>query len=117
MEKLNAYIITAALEVAAKNPDGFTISWDMTEQPVTGYAVALPNKGHHGTVGFLTALALAIEKTAYFGGWMDKNSGIWYWDTVEVYPLGQLEAAMKAGKRGGEIAIYDIGNAVDIRLK
>ena len=117
MEKtLNPYLITAALECAQQNPSGFTIKWDMTEQPESGYVVAVPSGTSKGTCGFLRSLALAIEKQLWFGGWKDTKTGEWYWDCVEVLPIGQLEKAMQLGRERGELAIYDLANGCDIRL-
>jgi hypothetical protein len=113
----NSYPITAALEVAANNPEGFTISHDMTEQPTSGYAVAIPEtQGSHGICGFLRTLAYAIENGTYFGGWLDTKTMEYYWDAVRVFPEGKLQDASEYGRSTGQIAIFDLGNGVEIRL-
>jgi hypothetical protein len=117
MEKnLNPYLVTAALECAQQNPSGFTISPDMLTEPTEGYAVAsLATQGLHGTVGFLKALAYALEHEMYFGGWQNED-GIWYWDAVSVFPVGKLMEAHFYASFQSQLAFYDISNKVEIRL-
>jgi hypothetical protein len=115
--KLNPYLITAALEIVAKNPDGFTISPDMTEQPQSGYACALQEtQGSHGTLGFLKTLAYAIEHGLHFGGWLNEANGEYYFDAVRIFGEGQLNAAVKFGLEQNQIAIFDLGNMLEINL-
>lgn len=115
--KFNPYLITAVLECTKKNPFGFTIAPDMLTEPVEGYAVAcLATQGLHGTIGFLRALALALEYGMHFGGWLDTETGVWYWDAVHVFPMGQLREATQYAKDQRQIAFFDIANGVEIRL-
>ena len=118
MEKtLNPYLVTAALECAQNNPDGFTIAPDMLTQPTEGYAVAcLATQGLHGTVGFLKALAYALENGMHFGGWLDTKTGLWYWDAIQLFPIGQLKEAKEYGEGQHQIALWDLANGVEIRL-
>lgn len=107
--------ILKALEVANDNPDGFTISNDMSEMPQTGYAVALAaTQGSFGLSGFLRALAFAIDKGLYFGGWLNKEDGQYYWDAVRVFAPAKYEAAMKFAALNKQIAIYDLNEQVVI---
>lgn len=113
----NPYLITAALECAKNNPSGFTIAPDMLTEPTEGYAVSKQDtRGLHGTVGFLTALAYALEHGSHFGGWLDEESGLWHWDATRVFPMGQLREAVQSAKDQRQIALFDIANGVEIRL-
>ena len=118
MEKtFNPYLITAALECAKQNPDGFTISPDMTEQPTQGYAVALSHLElkNKGIVGFLQILSWCLEHGYHFGGWKDKETGIVHWDAVQIFEEGQLKQAAWAAYVNDQIAFFDLGNGVEIR--
>lgn len=107
--------IIKALEVANDNPDGFTISNDMAEMPERGYAVALAaTQCSFGLPGFLRALALAVDENLYFGGWLNKEDGQYYWDAVRVFAPAEYEAAMNCALENKQIAIYDLNEQVVI---
>lgn len=117
MEKnFNPYLISKALEIAAENPTGFTVSPDMTEFPETGYAVAVDRLQNTGTLGFLRSLLHALANGYHFGGWWDKETDVFYWDAVKVFPMGQLKEATQFAHDNQQIAFYDIANGVEIRL-
>lgn len=77
-----------------------------TPELTTGYVVAtrpikreadIPNEG------------------TLFGRWTDQNTGKVFWDEVEVFD-DETEALLTAASRG-ELAIWDIANAVEIRVE
>lgn len=49
-----------------------------------------------------------------FGRWEDTDTGVVYWDRVRV--LTDRTSALSAAKALGEIAIWDVENAQEIRL-
>jgi fructokinase len=48
------------------------------------------------------------------GGWYDNESGKYYFDATEIF--SDKDAAIEAGLRNGQIAIFDLGNLNEIRL-
>lgn len=114
----NKYLVTAALEIAAEHPQGFTVSPDMTEIPTQGYAVAVrETQNHFGVVGFLRALAYALENNLHLGGWLDEKTGDYYFDAVKVFPEGKLNEAFAFAVDNQQLAFFDIGNGVVIECK
>ena len=109
--------ILKALEIANDNPDGFTISNDMSEMPERGYAVALAaTQGSFGLPGFLRALALAVDENLYFGGWLNKADGQYYWDAVRLFPQGQLQAADEFAQQQGQIALFNLDEGIEMQV-
>ena len=116
-KSLNPYLVTAALECAKQNPDGFTIAPDMLTQPTEGYAVAMwTDKENKGTIGFLNMLAYCLEYNRHFGGWLDKKTGTTHWDAVKIFPVGQLKEATIFAEKEQQLALFDLSNGVEIRL-
>lgn len=98
------------------SPDGFTASLDGSEVPTSGYVVALAEtQGSFGVTGFLHAANVAKEKQCYLGGWLDAESGLYYFDAVRIFP--DLGEALDAGRAQDQIAIWNIEESKEIRLK
>ena len=112
---INPFIINKAIEIANSNPDGFTVAPDMLSRPTSGYCVAHRHtQNSFGLVGFLGALAFAINNDLHFGGWYNRKNGLYYFDAVRIFPIGQLEAATNFAKEQEQIALFDLANGMEI---
>lgn len=108
------YILRRLADLIETYPDGFTISSDMTEVPTKGYAVAV-TQNCFGLEGLGRVLhEVGINPTYHIGGWLDKNSGLFYFDAVRV--VESLAEAKKIAAETCQLAIFDLENGIEIRL-
>lgn len=108
------YILRRVAELIETRPDGFTISSDMTEEPVTGYAVAVTQYCFDLEGLGWVLKTIGINPTYHLGGWLDKETGKFYFDAVRV--VETLEEAVQIGKENCQLAIFDLANMAEIRL-
>ena len=104
--------------LAAANPSGFTVDAHTGEFPASGYCVALAEtQDSHGPEGLARVLALIqSERTpaTCVGGWLDTETGLYYYDAVVV--LHDRHAAEALGRANGQIAIFHLDTLTEIRL-
>lgn len=115
MKKAN--IIAALAAVAALNPEGYTVD-AATLQPVAkGYAVAFAaTQNSFGAEGLARVVDFVAndEKANAFGGWLDTETGLYYYDAVAI--VMDRDEAERLGRANGQIAIFDLENLKEIRL-
>jgi hypothetical protein len=110
--------VSAVAAVAAANPEGFTVNAYTGETPAEGYAVALAEtQDSHDAEGLARVLELiqsGTTRAAYVGGWLDRETGRYYYDaTVLVQDRAE---ALALGRANKQIAIFDLANLEEIRL-
>ena len=108
------YILRRVAELIETRPDGFTISSDMTEEPVTGYAVAVTQYCFDLEGLGWVLKTIGINPAYHLGGWLDKETGKFYFDAVRV--VETLAEAKKIAEETCQLAIFDLENAIEIRL-
>lgn len=118
MLQINSLQFAALAAFAAVNPEGFTINATTGEVPTSGYCVALAaTQNSHGDEGLARVIELINSGTTraeYVGGWMDQESGLYYYDATVV--VNNLADAIELGRLNGQIAIFDLNNMEEIRL-
>jgi len=108
---------------------GYTLLQEGTENPTVGYIVGGARKGTtmfarkvdaHNPEQFKEFMNLWIKTGAMCSTHMDEGIGTWwhkgqiYFDVVQHFHFKDL--AIEAGKKYGEIAIWDCKNQKDITL-
>ena len=101
---------------AAANIAGFTLNLN-TMQPINkGYIVArAETQNSFNKAGLKRSLKFAAKNNLCLGGWFDNESKRFYYDAVEVYT--DLKQAVNAGVLNNQLAIFDLYNNEEIRLK
>lgn len=110
-------IIASLLQVATLNPEGFTVS-AATLQPVTsGFAVAVADtQNSFGREGLEKVVNyVAAHDIAAVGGWLDSESGLYYFDATFI--CSTREEAEALARANGQIAFFDLDNLEEIRIK
>lgn len=104
-------LLTTLATIAALNPEGYTVDAH-TLQPVTsGYVVAV--KGTQNSFGD-SGLRRVVEyqrthkECTAFGGWLDTDSGLYYYDACVIVPT--LGEAMALAKANEQIAFFCLDN-------
>jgi hypothetical protein len=98
-------------EITIEFPDGSVFGIGRLQHVEKGWVVRIKNAcDFEGETGMLQALALAKETTGTVSG--SKDGDVELWDVVEIFE--DEETATKAGKKNGQMTIYQIETA---RLK
>ena len=86
--------------------------------PSSGYCVALAaTQNSHGAEGLARVLDLIQSGTTraeYVGGWLDHETGLYYYDATIVVPT--LADAIELGRLNNQIAIFCLDTMEEIRL-
>lgn len=109
-------LFAAIYGIAELNREGFTFSINDNEMQATGYAVARKEtQNSFGAEGLQNCIAFALANNVQcIGGWYDNESEKFYFDATEIF--SNKDAAIEAGKRNDQIAIFDLDNLNEIRL-
>lgn len=109
-------LMTAILEIAGKNPEGFTVEVPSLK-PVTegGYIVAsLETQNSFGKRGLSKVLEHALENGNVVGGWKNTGDGKFYFDSCKIFK--DKGKAIEFAKANKQIAIFDLDTMTEIRL-
>ena len=102
--------------IAELNREGFTFNINDNEMQATCYAVARKEtQNSFGDAGLHACIAFALANNVQcIGGWYDNESGKFYFDATEIF--SDKDAAIEAGRRNEQIAIFDLNTLNEIRL-
>lgn len=109
-------IASELLSIAQQNPNGFTVSKSL--EPIKkGFSVACIEtqnsfdfQGAKKVVNF----AKKNKKVSGFGGWLDKETGKFYFDAIMI--ITDRSEAIRIGMQNKQIAIYDLEKNEEIKL-
>jgi len=109
------FIKESIKEMANQNPLGFTVDLTTLKKVTGGISVAyLETQNSFGDEGLEKVLQHAMAHDKKVGGWLDEDSGYFYFDSVRIFT--NLEAAIQFGRENKQIAIFDITNLRLIKL-
>lgn len=109
--------INVIAAIAAMNTSGFTIGANTLSPIKDGYAVAIAEtQNSFGIQGIANVLdAIAKGKANAIGRWYDEQTGLYYYDAVQV--LNNLQEAYEAAILNDQLAFFDLKECKEIRLK
>lgn len=100
------------------HPDGFTLNINTWEVPTEGIAVAYSDtQDRHDRADLEYVVSHARSHGGYVGGWLDTETGRYYFDSVRVFPEDSLSQASQFGRENAQIAIYILSSGKEIRLE
>ena len=100
------------------HPDGFTMNISTWKEPAEGIAVAYSvTQDMHDRDGLEFVVSHAQSHGGFVGGWLDTESGKYYYDSVRVFPEDSMDEAKKFGKENGQMAVYVISSGKEVRLE
>ncbi len=106
------------LSMGRSHPEGFTMDIRTMEQPKVGIAVAYAEtKGMTGGRDIYAVTAHAYSHDGYVGGWKDKATGTYYYDSVKVFPEEDLEGAMKFARENGQKTVFILSSDTEIPVQ
>lgn len=100
------------------HPGGFTLNISTWEMPTEGIAVAYSaTQDRHDRDDLEFVVSHARTHGGYIGGWLDTETGRYYFDSVRVFPEDSLTQASQFGRENAQIAIYILSSGKEIRLE
>lgn len=105
-------------EFSQSHPDGFTVDVRTMAEPTEGIAVSYAaTQGSHSRESLPFVVTHALEHDGYVGGWLDTESGLYFFDSTKLFPEDRLEEALEFARQNGQQAVYVISTGEEIRLE
>ena len=105
-------------EFALSHPDGFTLHITSMTQPTEGIAVSYAaTQDSHSRSQLDKVVSHALEHDGYVGGWLNKDNGLYYFDSTRLFPEDQLDEALKFGKENGQYSVFILSSGVEVPVE
>ena len=100
------------------HPDGFTLNISTWEMPTEGIAVAYSTtQDCHDRADLDFVVSHAQSHGGHVGGWLDTETGRYYFDSIRIFSEDSIAQATQFGKENAQIAIYILSSGKEIRLQ
>lgn len=111
MEKLKERV----WEYSLNKPEGFTLDI-RTMLPITaGICVAYEaTQNSHGRESLETVIRHALSHECFVGGWLDDESGLYYFDSIKLFSEEDEAEAIAFAKCNKQIAIYKLSTGTQL---
>ena len=111
-------IITIADKVWAfsqSHPDGFTIDIRTMTVPTEGIAVSYAaTQNSHSRDQLDKVVSHALQHDGYIGAWYNSADGLYYFDSIKLFPENDLKGAVQFGKENGQYSVFVLSTNTDI---
>ena len=105
-------------QFALSHPDGFTLHITSMTQPTEGIAVSYAaTLDSHSRDQLDKVVSHALEHDGYVGGWLNKDNGLYYFDSTRLFPEDQLDEALKFGKENGQYSVFILSTGVEVPVE
>ena len=105
-------------QFAISHPDGFTLHITSMTQPTEGIAVSYAvTQDSHSRNQLDKVVSHALEHDGYVGGWLNKDSGLYYFDSTRLFPEDQLDEALKFGKENGQSSVFILSSGGEVPVE
>lgn len=112
------HLIERVWEYSLNNPDGFTLDIEAMKSVKFGISVAYADtQNSFGKESLESVIKHALEHGKTLGGWYDTESDKYYFDSVKIFKNADLGKAIEFAKLNDQIAIFDLTNLREIRIK
>ena len=102
---------------SATHPDGFTVSISTLTAPESGICVAWSaTQDCHSREGLDYVVSHSLAHDGYVGGWLNTIDSLYYFDSVRIFPEEEREKALAFARENGQMAVYVMSSAEEIRL-
>ena len=99
------------------HPEGFTLHVPTMGVPAVGIAVSYAaTQGCHSKDNLKVVAGHALHHDGYVGGWRDAASGLYYFDSVRLFPEDSLSAAITFAREEKQRAVYVLSTGTEVRL-
>ena len=112
------------------HPDGFTINIRTMTEPTEGIAVSYAATQNSYSCVPLVASELsssvrdqldkvvshALQHEGYVGGWYNGEDGLYYFDSIKLFPENDLKGAIQFGKENGQYSVFILSTYTEIPI-
>ena len=103
-------------EFGMKHPAGFTLDIDTFEQPSEGIMVSYAaTQNSFDKKALLKVIKHAKAHDGVVGGWLDPETGKYYFDSTRIFPEDSLAAAVAFARENGQLSVYVASKGIDIK--
>lgn len=111
-------LIDGVWEYSLINPNGFTLNIETMKPIKYGISVAYKEtQDSFGKESLKKVINHALEHGKSVGGWFDTESNQYYFDSVKIFKNSEIGKAIEFAKNNNQLAIYDLTNIREIRIK
>lgn len=111
-------LIDRVLEYSQNNPDGFTINIETMRAVKFGIVVAYhETQNSFGKGALKRVINHALKHDKIVGGWLNQENGFYYFDSSKIFKNSEIDKAIEFAKYNKQIAIFDITNLEEIKIK
>lgn len=111
-------LIDGVWEYSLMNPEGFTLNIETMKPVKYGVSVAYEaTQDSFGKESLNRVINHALEHSKTVGGWYDSESKRYYFDSVKIFRNSQTSEAIEFAKENNQLAVYDLTNITEIRIK
>lgn len=108
----------AVWEFGQSHPEGFTLNIRKMTEPEKGIAVSYAaTQRSHSRKQLENVVWHSLRHDGYVGGWLDKESGLYYFDSTRLYPEDELEEALGFGAVNGQRYVYIISTGTSVKIQ
>lgn len=108
-------LFDAILEIAGKNPDGFTVDLTTLKKVTKGISVAyLETQDSFSEEGLKRVLKHALVHEKKVGGWLNEENGQFYFDSIRIFT--NMDEAIRFGRENKQLAIFDLTHLRLVKL-
>ena len=112
-----AYLVEKVWEFSQSRPEGFTLELSTWTEPKEGISAAYELAESCVDIsGLEFVINHAQAHEGFVGGWLNSADSLYYFDSVRIFPVDSLDAAIRFGRANGQIAIYNLSTGEEIRL-
>lgn len=111
-------IVEKVWTFSQSHPEGFTVDVRTMTMPTKGIAVSYAaTQNSHSRESLTFVVEHALNHDGYVGGWLDSESGLYYFDSTKIFPEDQLEEALAFARENGQKAVYIISTGEEILVE
>ena len=100
------------------HPDGFTLDIRTMTEPTEGIAVSYAaTQNSHSRDQLDKVVSHALQHEGYVGGLLNREDGLYYFDSTKLFPENDLQGAIQFGKENGQYSIFILSTYTDIPVE
>ena len=97
------------------HPDGFTLDIRTMTEPTEGIAVSYAaTRNSHSRDQLDKVVSHALQHEGYVDGWLNRENGLYYFDSTKLFPENDLQGAIQFGKENGQYSIFILSTYTEI---
>ena len=111
-------LIDRVWEYSQNNPEGFTLNIETFKAVRFGIVVAYyETQDSFGKEALETVINHALKHHKVIGGWLNDENEMYYFDSVRIFKNAELNKAIEFAKQHKQLAIFDLTNLREIKIK